>query len=92
LQFESSRLIKKRNSFILKPIVAGSPGLLLSPCQVRAHHGCGAQKAKQAELGEAAEKEAGQGCEMVEPPAGGAVVDMAVLGEGDPDVDIREKK
>jgi hypothetical protein len=43
-------------------------------------------------LGEATEKEAGRGGEMIKPPPGGEVVGMPVVSEREPNVDVREKK
>jgi len=43
-------------------------------------------------LGEAAKKEAGVRGEAGKPCRGAGVMDVPLVGEGDPDVDIREKK
>jgi hypothetical protein len=66
--------------------------LLLTLCQVRSHDGRRTQKPKQTELGEATEKEARHGGERIKPLPGGEVVDMPVVTERDPNIDVREKK
>jgi hypothetical protein len=50
------------------------------------------EEAEQAQLSEAAEEEPGVGWQSGEPACGCRVMDMALIGEGDPDVDVREKK
>jgi hypothetical protein len=76
----------------LKPVVVGSPGLLLTLHLARAHDSRSAQEPKKSELGEATEKEARHGGEILEPLEGGDVVDMPIVSERHPNVDIREKK
>jgi hypothetical protein len=50
------------------------------------------EEAEKAELGKAAEKEAGVRGDPEKPRGGAGVMDVALVGEGDPNVDIREKK
>jgi hypothetical protein len=76
----------------LEPPFVGSPGFLLTFGQVRSHDLCRAEEPKQAKLGEAAEKEARPGHKMIEPPASDLMVDMPVVSERQPNVDVRQKK
>jgi hypothetical protein len=56
------------------------------------HDGFRSEEAEKSELGEAAKKEAGVRGEPGKPCRGAGVMDVPLVGEGDPDVDIREKK
>ena len=76
----------------MKPTVVDFPSFLLTFCQIRSHDGCRTQKPKQAKLSVATEKEPRHRGEMIEPPAGGAVVGVPVVGERHPNVDVRGKK
>ena len=92
LCFDSARFVQELNSFILKPAVIGSPGFQLAFYLVGAHYSGRAQKPQQSELSEAAEKEARRGSDTLEPLACGRVVDMPIVSERHPNVDVREKK
>ena len=92
LCFNSTRLVQKLDSFILEPAVIGSPGFLLTFYLVGAHYSRRAQKPKQSELREPAEKEARRGSDTLEPLACGRVVDMPIVSERHLNVDVSEKK
>ena len=92
LCFNSTRLVQELDSFILEPAVIGSPGFLLTFYLVGTHYSRRAQKPKQSELCEAAEKEARHGRDTLEPLACRGVVDMPIVSERHPDVYVREKK
>jgi hypothetical protein len=76
----------------LQPAVICFPGFLLAFDLAGAHDGCSTQEPKKSELGEATEKEARHGREILEPLEGGDVVDMPIVSERHLNVDIREKK
>ena len=50
------------------------------------------EKAEKTELGEAAEEKTGVRRQTGKPRGGASVMNVPLVGEGDPDVDIREKK
>jgi hypothetical protein len=56
------------------------------------HDRFGGEEAEKAKLGEATEKETGVRGQPREPRVGEGVMDVPLIGKGDPDVEIREKK
>jgi hypothetical protein len=76
----------------LEPPVLGFPGFLLTLCQVRSHDSLRAEEPKQAKLGETTEKEVRHRGEMIEPPASDEMMEMPIVGERQPNVDVRQKK
>ena len=92
LCFKSDRLVQKLDSFILEPAVISLPSFQLTSYLVGAHYGHRTQKPKQPELGEAAKKEARHGRDTLEPLARGGMVDMPIVSERHPNVDVREKR
>ena len=89
---DSSRFFQELNAVVLKPAVVGLPGLPLAFCAILAHDRSRSEQSKEPELREAAKEKARGGRQTFEPRASGRVVNMAVIGESNPDVDIREKK
>jgi hypothetical protein len=89
--FEAGRLIKAGNAIILQPAIVGLPRLRLIHDFV-GHDRCRSEEAEKTELCETAEKEAGVRRKNGKPGGGTGMMDVALVGEGDPDVEIREKK
>jgi hypothetical protein len=56
------------------------------------HDGFRGEEAEKTELGEAAEKETGVRGKSGKPSGSADVMGVPLVGEGDPDVEIREKK
>ncbi len=92
LGFEFARLVQELDPLILEPAVIGLPGFLLASCLVGTHDNRCAQEAQKSELSEATEKETRDAREVLEPRDGNRVVDMAIVSERHPNVDVREKK
>jgi len=86
----SGRLFRKAHPVIRKPTVIGLPRLRLIQ-DVRSHYGFGSEQAKQAQLRETTEEKPRIRTERVEPSGSYSVVDVPVVRQGDPDVDVREK-
>jgi len=88
----NSGLIHKTDTFVPQPKIVGSPRLFLSHDFVCTHYRLGTQQAQKAELRESAEKQAPHTTYGFEPVSSTPVMDLPFVGEGDPDVDVREKK
>jgi hypothetical protein len=58
----------------------------------RTHDGLRCEQAQEAELGDPAETEMRVLTQAGKPTSGDDVVEMPLGGEGDPDVDVREKE
>jgi hypothetical protein len=56
------------------------------------HHRFRSEQSEQSKLREAAEKQAGVRSEAGKPRCSARVMDMPLVSQGDPHVDIREKK
>ena len=89
--FEAARFVETRNSVILEPEVISLPCLPLIH-EFVTHHGFRRQKAEEAQLGEPAEEKSRVRRNRGKPLRCAAVVDVTLIGKGDPDVYIREKK
>jgi len=89
--FEARRLLEERDAVVFEPTVIDLPRLRLIHHFARHDGWCG-QKTKKSKLGETAKEEAVIVTQAGKPGRGGAVMDVALKGEGNPDVDIREKK
>jgi len=89
--FEAAGLVEAGDAVVLEPTVIGLPGLRLIHDFV-GHDRFRGEQAEKAKLGEAAEKEAGVRGEPGKPSRGAGVMDVALIGQGHPDVEIREKK
>ena|SRR5712691_8631483 len=89
--FKTWRLVEAGNAVVLQPAIVGVPCLRLILDFV-AHDGFRSEEAEKAELGEAAEKETGIGRKPGKPCGSASVMNVPLVGEGDPNVDIREKK
>ena len=85
------RLIHVVHALILEPSIVSVPSLLLVHDLV-AHDRFGGQETEQSQLREPAEEEARVRVNGAEPVVRNHVMNMPLVGEGDPDVDIREKK
>jgi len=81
--------IHELHARILQPSVVGGPRLWLSHDLV-AHYGFRRQQPQQAELREPAERQRGIRRQRLEPPGRNPVVDVPLVGERHPDVDVRE--
>jgi hypothetical protein len=86
------RFLKEEDTAVRQPVVIGFPGLGLSHHLVGAHHCLGGKKPQQTELGKAAEADARLHVQLFEPCSGDVVVNVAAVGQGDPDVHVREKE
>ena len=92
LGIESARLIEEVHSLIAEPTIVRIPRVLLAFCVVRTHHRRRAQETKKPKLGQAAEEEMRRGSKTREPLTRHDVVDMPVVRQRNPNVDVREKR
>ena len=81
--------IHELHTRILQPSVVGRPRLWLSH-DLGAHHGIRCQQPQQAELREPTERQRGIRRQRLEPLGRNPVVDVPLVGERHPDVDVRE--
>ena len=89
--FEAARFVQTGDTVVLQPPIIGLPGPRLIHDFVT-HDRLGSEEAEKTQLGEAAEKETGVRREHGKPRRAARMMDVCLVGEGDPDVDIREKK
>ena len=89
--FEAAGLVQASNAVVLEPAIVGLPSLRLVHDFV-GHDRFRGEEAEKTKLCEAAEKKAGIRRDAGKPRCGAGVMDMPLVAEGDPDVDIREKK
>ncbi len=86
------RFFEENYPAIGQPPVKGLPGLELSHHLICSHDGLSREKPQQADLRKAAETYPRLRFNFFEPISRAAVVDMARIGEGEPNVDVREKE
>jgi hypothetical protein len=91
-RFHCGRFFEKKDALVAAQAVIGSPRLRLAQDLVIAHDGLGGEKPKQTKLGEAAEAQTGIFVQPFEPRFRCAVMDMALVKERQPYIDIREKE
>src|SRR5438094_4671410 len=86
------RLFYEQDATILHPAIISSPGLHLSDYFVCAHYRLSSEEPKHADLCETAEAKAILVSQTVKPFTGSAMMNVTAVGEGYPNVDIREKE
>jgi len=89
--FESRRLLQKNNARIIEPAVVNVPGFVLKK-NFPAHNGFRSEEAQKTELCDATESDARVFVQRLEPSGGDAMVNMAVVSQREPNVDVREKE
>jgi len=85
-------LIQIFHALVPNPAIVCSPRFRLAHDLIGFHDCFRGQESKEAELCEPAEEQARSWGEAFEPAARDQMVDVPLVGEGDPDIDVREKK
>lgn len=91
-RLEVGGFLNEKDTTILLPSIVCRPGFGLGHDFVGTHHGLSRKQPQETDLGEAAEAKSSFDIERFEPGAGCRVVNVAAIGQGDPDVHIREKE
>ena len=90
--FKPSRLIQESHTLILQPTIVRSPCCRLVHHLVSAHHRFRGQKTQQAELRKPTEEQTRSRADASEPASRDRVMNVSLVRQGDPNVDVREKK
>jgi len=82
---------QKNNARIIEPAIVNVPGFVLKK-NFSAHYGSRGEEAQKTELCDATESDARVFVQRREPSGGDAMVNMSVVSQCEPDVDVREKE